>query len=126
MDMNTVGSDKILLIALLIPLIGTLGVMIRGKEENVREGISSISSIILFCVVLSLIPDILAGRILECHLFTILPGVTITLRADAMSMIFAIVASSLWTIAVFYSMGYMRGLKEHAQTRLPARCPSSG
>jgi multicomponent Na+:H+ antiporter subunit D len=120
MDMNTVGSDKILLIALLIPLIGTLGVMIRGKEENVREGISSISSIILFCVVLSLIPDILAGRILECRLFTILPGVTITLRADAMSMIFAIVASSLWTIAVFYSMGYMRGLKEHAQTRFNA------
>lgn len=120
MDMNTVGSDKILLIALLIPLIGTLGVMIRGKEENVREGISAVSSIILFCVVLSLIPEILAGRTLECHLFTILPGVTITLRADAMSMIFAIVASSLWTIAVFYSMGYMRGLKEHAQTRFNA------
>ncbi|MBW2683936.1 MAG: monovalent cation/H+ antiporter subunit D family protein, partial [Deltaproteobacteria bacterium] len=38
----------------------------------------------------------------------------------AMSMIFAIVASSLWTIAVFYSMGYMRSLKEHAQTRFNA------
>jgi multicomponent Na+:H+ antiporter subunit D len=37
-----------------------------------------------------------------------------------MSMIFALVASSLWTIAVFYSMGYMRGLKEHAQTRFNA------
>ena len=37
-----------------------------------------------------------------------------------MSMIFAMVASSLWTIAVFYSMGYMRGLKEHAQTRFNA------
>jgi multicomponent Na+:H+ antiporter subunit D len=120
MDINTVGSDKILLIALLVPLIGTLGVMIRGKEENVREGISCVSSIILFCIVLSLIPDILAGKTLVCHLFTILPGLTITLRADAMSMIFAIVASSLWTIAVFYSMGYMRGLKEHAQTRFNA------
>ena len=120
MDINTVGSDKILLIALLIPLIGTLGVMIRGKEENVREGISCVSSIILFCIVLSLIPDIIAGKTLVCHLFTILPGLTITLRADAMSMIFAIVASSLWTIAVFYSMGYMRSLKEHAQTRFNA------
>ncbi len=120
MDMNTLGSDKILLIALLVPLIGTLGVMIRGKEKNVREGISCISSIILFCIVLSLIPDIIAGKTLVCHLFTILPGLTITLRADAMSMIFAIVASSLWTIAVFYSMGYMRGLKEHAQTRFNA------
>jgi len=53
-------------------------------------------------------------------MFTILPGVTIALRADSMSMIFAIVASSLWTIAVFYSMGYMRSLKEHAQTRFNA------
>lgn len=120
MDMNTVGSDKILLIALLLPLIGTLGVMIRGGEENIREGISSVSSILLFCVVLSLIPDILDGKTLSYRLFTILPGLTITLRADAMSMIFAIVASSLWTIAVFYSMGYMRGLQEHAQTRFNA------
>ncbi|WP_306793041.1 monovalent cation/H+ antiporter subunit D family protein [Desulfopila inferna] len=120
MDMNTVGSDKILLIALLVPLIGTLGVMIRGREENVREGISCVSSIVLFGIVLSMIPDIIAGRTLECHLFTILPGLSITLRADAMSMIFAIVASSLWTIAVFYSMGYMRSLKEHAQTRFNA------
>jgi multicomponent Na+:H+ antiporter subunit D len=34
-----------------------------------------------------------------------------------MSMIFALVASSLWIAAVFYSAGYMRGLNEHAQTR---------
>ncbi len=120
MAMTTSGSDTILLIALLIPLVGTLGVMIKGKEENVREAISCVSSLILFCIVLSLIPEILAGRTLVCHLFTILPGLTITLRADAMSMIFAIVASSLWTIAVFYSMGYMRSLKEHAQTRFNA------
>ncbi len=121
MDMNTVGSDIILLIALLVPLVGALGVMVKGNEENVREAISSASSIILFGIMLFfIIPEIIAGRTLECHLFTILPGVTITLRADAMSMIFAIVASSLWTIAVFYSMGYMRGLNEHAQTRFNA------
>ncbi len=120
MDMNTVGSDKILLVALLIPLFGTLGVMLKGKDENVREGISCVSSLILLCIVLSLIPSIKAGETLVCRLFTILPGVSITLRADSMSMIFAIVASSLWTIAVFYSMGYMRGLKEHAQTRFNA------
>jgi len=31
-----------------------------------------------------------------------------------------VVASFLWMLAVFYSMGYMRGLKEHAQTRFNA------
>ncbi len=112
--------DYKLLIALLIPLIGTLGVMLKGDNENIREGISSISSILLLLVVGSMIPAVLEGKTLVFHMFTILPGVSVTLRADAMSMIFAIVASSLWTIAVFYSMGYMRGLKEHAQTRFNA------
>ncbi len=112
--------DYKLLIALLIPLIGTLGVMFKGDNENVREGISSFSSLLLLFVVGSMVPDVLSGKTLIFHMFTILPGVTITLRADPMSMIFAIVASSLWTIAVFYSLGYMRGLKEHAQTRFNA------
>ena len=112
--------DYKLLIALLIPLIGTLGVMFRGDNENMRETISSVSSLFLLLVVGSMIPAVLKGSTLYFHMFTILPGVTIALRADAMSMIFALVASSLWTIAVFYSMGYMRGLKEHAQTRFNA------
>jgi multicomponent Na+:H+ antiporter subunit D len=109
-----------LLIALLIPLFGTLGVMFKGGNENLREGISCVSSILLLLIVATMVPDVLAGKTLVFTLFTILPGVSVTLRADAMSMIFAIVASSLWTIAVFYSMGYMRGLKEHAQTRFNA------
>jgi multicomponent Na+:H+ antiporter subunit D len=112
--------DYKLLIALLIPLIGTLGVMFKGDNENVREGISCFASILLLIVVGSMVPDVLSGKTLMFHMFTILPGVTITLRADPMSMIFAIVSSSLWTIAVFYSLGYMRGLKEHAQTRFNA------
>ena len=117
MTTNAFTSDPRLLIALLIPLIGAIGVMMRGKEPNVREGISCVTSLILFAIVLSLVPAIKDGKTLGFDLFTILPGLSITLRADGMSMIFAIVASSLWTIAVFYSMGYMRGLKEHAQTR---------
>ncbi|MFT5729947.1 MAG: multicomponent Na+:H+ antiporter subunit D [Desulforhopalus sp.] len=112
--------DYKLLIALMIPLIGTLGVMYKGDNENLREAISCVSSLLLLFIVSSMIPQVLEGKTLVFHMFTILPGVTVTLRADAMSMIFALVASSLWTIAVFYSMGYMRGLKEHAQTRFNA------
>ena len=119
MDYTTVHSP-LLLVALLIPLAGTLGVMLRGSEENIREGISSVSSILLFACVCFMIKPVLSGKTLVFEMFTILPGVSVTLRADAMSMIFALVASSLWTIAVFYSMGYMRGLKEHAQTRFNA------
>ena len=46
-----------------------------------------------------------------------LPGLSVSLRADALSMVFAVSASFLWVITVFYSAGYMRGLEEHEQTR---------
>ncbi|MBU1564465.1 MAG: monovalent cation/H+ antiporter subunit D family protein [Proteobacteria bacterium] len=118
--MEPSGMDYKLLFALLIPLFGTLGVMIKGDKENIREGISCISSLLLLLVVGSMVPAVWQGQTLIFHMFSILPGVSVTLRADSMSMIFALVASSLWTIAVFYSMGYMRGLKEHAQTRFNA------
>ena len=119
MDATTIVTSKLLL-ALVIPLIGAIGVMFKGAEENVREAISSISSLLLLGVVVSMVPAIFAGKTLYFQLFELLPNLTVTLRADAMSMIFALVASSLWTIAVFYSLGYMRGLKEHAQTRFNA------
>ncbi|HID03739.1 MAG TPA: monovalent cation/H+ antiporter subunit D family protein, partial [Desulfobacterales bacterium] len=102
MEIQTVHSVKLLL-ALLVPLIGTLGVMFVGKNENLREGVSSAASIILLLIVASMTRDVWDGKILEYHMFTVLPGLKVTLRADGMSMIFALVASSLWTIAVFYS-----------------------
>ncbi len=116
MDDSIIITSKLLL-AVVIPLVGSVFVMLLDKDENLRETVSSVSSIALFVVVCSMVPAIFAGKTLAYNLFTILPGVTVTLRADPMSMIFAMVASSLWTIAVFYSMGYMRGLDEHAQTR---------
>jgi multicomponent Na+:H+ antiporter subunit D len=119
MDTTTISSAK-LLITLLVPLMGTIGVLLYGKDENFREGISSVTSIVLFLLVASMIPAVLSGKTLVFQMFNILPGLSVTLRADAMSMIFALVASSLWTIAVFYSMGYMRAHNEHAQTRFNA------
>ena len=109
-----------LLYALLAPLIGSLVVMRCGKRPDLREGVSFAASVTMFAIVASMIPDVLSGNRLIYPMFKILPGLTVTLRADAFSMIFAVVASFLWMLAVFYSMGYMRGLKEHAQTRFNA------
>jgi len=103
--------------ALLVPLLGSFLVSLSGKKPNVRESFSVVSAVILFSMVLSMVSPVLAGKTFYYQLFKILPGVTVTLRADAFSMIFALVASSLWVAAAFYSMGYMRGLHEHAQTR---------
>ncbi len=58
-----------------------------------------------------------AGAPFETTLVEMLPGVALRLRADAFGMVFAMLASVLWLVTSVYSIGYMRGLEEHAQTR---------
>jgi multicomponent Na+:H+ antiporter subunit D len=106
-----------LLLAILAPLIGAGLVMANGKRPNVREACSFVAAATLFGLVASMIPAVLRGEHLHFTLFELLPGLSVSLRADALSMVFAVSASFLWVLTVFYSAGYMRGLEEHAQTR---------
>jgi len=59
----------------------------------------------------------LSGRAPECALFQILPGIQLAFRVDAFGLLFASGASLLWILTSFYSIGYMRSLNEHSQTR---------
>jgi len=110
-------DDIRLLLAVLAPLIGAGLVMATGKRPNVREAVSFLAAATLFGITASLIPAVHAGTKLHFTLFQLLPGLSVSLRADALSMVFAVSASFLWVITVFYSAGYMRGLDEHEQTR---------
>ena len=60
-----------------------------------------------------------AGNVVECTLFDGIAGINapIVFRIDSLGILFALVASSLWILTSLYSIGYMRSLKEHAQTR---------
>jgi multicomponent Na+:H+ antiporter subunit D len=51
------------------------------------------------------------------RLFEITPNIRLALKADPFGVFFAVVASGLWIFTSFYSIGYMRGLSEHKQTR---------
>jgi len=118
--------DIRLLLAVLAPLAGAGLVMLTGKKPNLRETCSFAAAAALFFIVASMIPAVRHGAILHYTLFQLLPptatstGLSFSLRADALSMIFAVTASFLWMVAVFYSAGYMRTLHEHAQTRFNA------
>jgi len=109
--------DLRLLLAVLAPLVGAGLVMATGRRANLRETCSGLAAATLFLVVASMIPAVWSGRVLHCTLFQLLPGLSFALRADPLSMIFAVTASFLWVVTVFYSAGYMRSLEEHAQTR---------
>ena len=122
--MEIVASLKPLA-AVLSALIGACMVMLSRRYPNIRESWSLAAALVMFGIILSMVPDVAPqpmGRGLTLHqtLFPILPGLSVSFRADAFSMVFALVGSFLWVITIFYSAGYMRSLDEHAQTRFNA------
>src|SRR2546428_843150 len=106
------------LLPILVSAIGALLIARTGERRaNLREFWSVAAGVLQLVFVVSMIPDILAGRTPECLLARILPGVQFAFRVDAFGLLFALGASLLWIVTSFYSIGYMRSLAEHAQTR---------
>lgn len=110
-------ASSALLLPVLITGIAPLFIWLLRKNINAREAVSFVAGILTFCTVLSFVPPVLRGEIPVYPVFAILPGIEVKLCADGLTLIFAIVASFLWILATAYNIGYMRSLKEHAQTR---------
>jgi len=105
------------LLAVLVPLLVIPVLMSSGRRPNVREAWVFAAGILMFALIVSMTPVILAGHRIELTLFRLMPGADIAFRVDGLGMLFALVASSLYIVTSLYSIGYMRGLKEHGQTR---------
>ena len=105
------------LAAVLLPALGILTIVASHRRPNVREGFTILTALGTFGLVASLVPATLAGTTHVSRLGTFVPGIDLTLSADPLGMIFALLASALWLVTSFYSIGYMRGLDEHSQTR---------
>lgn len=115
--METVYSIRPLL-AVLASLTGGLLILFTGeRHRNIRDFWTILASVVKFSIVFSMIPTILEGKTIEYTIINICEGVSLQFRVDAFGMIFAALASGLWIAVSVYSIGYMRGLKEHAQTR---------
>jgi len=113
--METVTSIKPLL-AVLVSLAVT-PILVSSRSPNVREAWTFVAAAAKFAIVISMLPVILTGTEIVYTVAEFLPGAAIRFRVDALGMLFAIVSSSLWIVTSAYSIGYMRGLNEHSQTR---------
>lgn len=115
--MEAISSIKPLL-AVIVSLIAAFLILITGERaRNLREFWTIIASVVKFAIVASMVSPILKGKVIEYTVISILPGLSLQFRVDALGILFALTASFLWIITSFYSIGYMRSLNEHAQTR---------
>src|SRR5690625_16082 len=105
------------LLAILVSLAAVVPIMLSSRNPNVRELWTILTAVIKFGLVLSLLPGALEGRSVAIHLVDLAPGIPLGLNADPMGVYFALIASGLWILTSFYSIGYMRGADEKKQTR---------
>ncbi len=103
--------------AILWPTLTALYIIITGKRPNIRECGILAGSVLLCATVLSMTAGVLKNGPIVYDGIELLPGISFALRVDALGLIFATTSSCLWILVSIYSIGYMRTLKEHAQTR---------
>ncbi len=105
------------LAAVLISLLGALPILASDRRPNLRESWTILIAFGKVVIVASMLPTVLNGGGFVFTIAEVIPNVPIQLRVDAMGMFFALVASILWLFTSLYSIGYMRALDEHDQTR---------
>ncbi|MCP5152384.1 MAG: monovalent cation/H+ antiporter subunit D family protein [Ectothiorhodospiraceae bacterium] len=109
--------ETTLVVALLLPALGSIFVGLSGWHPNVRETVTLATAGITLWLVASLWPVVAAGGRPRIELVETLPGVPLVLELEPLGMLFALVASFLWVVTSVYAIGYMRGHHELNQTR---------
>ena len=105
------------LYAIGISLLAVVLIGLFSHKPDIREMWTILSALIKFGLVASMIPTILDGNVIEYSLVTVMPGLELKFRVDALGLGFAATASFLWFLTSFYAIGYVRGAKEKNQTR---------
>ena len=111
------SASTILLLTIFIPIAGAVLIAQSDRRPNVREAVTLITAGLLFLAVVSLLPGVVAGDYPEATLIEMLPGLPLYLAVEPLGMLFGLIASGLWLVTSFYSIGYMRGNDEANQTR---------
>jgi len=106
-----------LVLIVIIPFAGTGLVLLFRNQPDAREAASLVAALLTFLFCALALPSAFALQPVSTAALRVLPGLDIRFEADALGLLFATLASLLWIITTVYNIGYMRGLKEHSQTR---------
>lgn len=104
-------------VAVVVSLAAAGLIGLSSRRPALRELWTIAAALIKVWLIASLGPAVLRGESVAVELWSLAPGLTLALRVDALGWIFALVASVLWLLTSWYSVGYVRSLKLHAQTR---------
>ena len=104
--------------AALVPAAAAVALIVLSRRRPpLREAWSVLAAAAQTALVAAMIPAVSAGARPTWEGPALVPGVPVLLRADALGIFFAALASGLWLVTTVYSIGYVRALAEPRQTR---------
>lgn len=109
--------ELMLQLAIIMPILSTIGIVAVGRYPNVRESVTLTTCLILIYLVVNLYQGLLKGESISVFWWELLPGLTISFYIEPLGMIFTLIASFLWLVTTCYAIGYMRSHQEKNQTR---------
>jgi len=112
--------ETMLQLCITLPLFATVGIVVTGRNPNLREAVTISTSLVVFYFVIQLYFGLDQGENINVQWWQILPGLQLSFTIEPLGMIFALIASFLWIITTVYSIGYMRAHNEKNQTRFYA------
>ena len=111
------NAEFLMLLILLAPLLGAVGIVLTRHNPNVRETVTLVSGGLLFLLVAMLASTLSWNHPPTLVLAEPFPGLTLALTPEPLSLLFALIASFLWPVTSVYAIGYMRAHHERHQTR---------
>ena len=111
------SADAAVLLALVLPAVGALGLSLVGRWPNLRETVTLLAGLATFGTVAGLVPEVAGGARPGFRAIEVLPGLELEFELEPLGLLYALVASGLWIPTSVYSIGYMRGHGESNQTR---------
>jgi len=103
--------------AVMAPLAAIPLIAASSRWPNIRELWTLLAAFAAFFLVISLIPSVDADTLVGSGRFFIVEGVPLELKVDQTGLFFGLIASTLWLVTCFYSIGYVREHREKHQTR---------
>jgi NADH-quinone oxidoreductase subunit L/multicomponent Na+:H+ antiporter subunit D len=105
------------ILAILVSAVAIPAILSLKGRPNLREGVTLTVAFAKFGLIASMVPGVLSGTEYEFVVGQFATGIELAFNVDPLGLLFGLLASLLWIVTSFYSIGYMRGLDEHAQTR---------
>ncbi len=111
------SGGLLIALAMAVPLAGAVLIALLAGRPNLRETATIVTAVLLFAVNVALAAEVLAGEAPSLRVIEPVEGIPLAFSIEPLGMLFGLVASFLWIVTSFYSIGYMRANREGNQTR---------